>query len=381
MLDGDAWRVASRGEAPPARIGHSAATAGSAVLLYGGTPTNGSNVFLADLWRFDAGSGQFAAVAVTGDPLGPLAFHTAVAHPHRDAMVVFGGCNSDGRSARVAIVAADGGCEVVPPPAAAPFSTWPVARYCHSAVVFGGAMYVFGGKCGGRRSNSRLDDLRRFDLATRTWSQCAQHGDRPRPRSAHSAVVCGRSMFVAGGRLSDAAAPAGDPYLYEYAFDTGVWRRRCVADRVLSRARHSALHHNGAMIVVGGCTAADRRSAVVVELDTMDVRAAAATDAAPQLRVECAATAICDNTMFVFDGREVVVALALPLGPPSLLALCRAWLVGSACAVPRDLLPYNLERRFEGWRALTEVRCAPSGSLAAPDSGGATPDSTDDDVQ
>ena len=45
-------------------------------------------------------------------------------------------------------------------------STKPKERCGHSAVVHGGAMWIFGGK---DDDNQKLNDLWRFDLGSRTW--------------------------------------------------------------------------------------------------------------------------------------------------------------------------------------------------------------------
>ena len=68
----------------------------------------------------------------------------------------------------------------------------PPERYHHSAVVFEGSLYVFGGFQG-------YDDLYEYRFGSRTWSVVNTKGAPPNPRWGHRAVTVKRYMFVFGG--------------------------------------------------------------------------------------------------------------------------------------------------------------------------------------
>jgi hypothetical protein len=84
----------------------------------------------------------------------------------------------------------------------------PHDTFHHSAVVYQGSMYVFGGyRCS---HNSLLE----YRFGTETWSVVNTTGTTPSPRWGHRALVYKNSMFMFGGR--DAVGNTSD--LYELNF-------------------------------------------------------------------------------------------------------------------------------------------------------------------
>ena len=71
------------------------------------------------------------------------------------------------------------------------------ARAGHSAIVYNGKMYVFGGDDG----STKYNDVWKLDLGTKTWTQVTQVAGaiEPSARIGHSAVVHSGSMYVFGG--------------------------------------------------------------------------------------------------------------------------------------------------------------------------------------
>jgi len=352
------------GELPGGRVGETFTTSDDQreVFLYGGMveTENRPAEYLDDFFAFDPESRRWARRELApvrseqADRFHPRAFHTTVTHQGR--LYIFGGCSaSDGHNDVVLVDPHAGTRELVAPGSAA--HNVPVPRYCHSAVVFEEAMYIFGGKCGSRSSDDRLADIYRFDFDTATWSIVEQRGDIPPPRSAHSAVVCGRKMFIFGGRQSERGGCCGD--MYEYAFDTNAWRRIALCGEQnlsLERARHSAVLHNGVIAVFGGWNGRKKLNDLYLHtLDGHEHDAETETVSAPQRR-DCHAAVMWRNTMLVFSGRHRVSALedvqALRLGPMSLVEQCRDWLCRHRVSLDLGALPQRLALRLQVWESI-----------------------------
>ena len=71
-------------------------------------------------------------------------------------------------------------------------------RSKHTVVTYKDAVYVFGGDNG----NQMLNDLLRFDVKEKSWTNINKTG-APSPRYHHSSVVFNSSMFVFGGYTGD----------------------------------------------------------------------------------------------------------------------------------------------------------------------------------
>ena len=136
--------------------------------------------------------------------------------------------------------------------AAASNSAAPSARTYFTMVLHGGRLYTFGGF---GDTKGRYNDLRAYDLERGRWELVAnQTGEAPKPIYLHSAVVFEGQMFIFGGSVGK---DSNDLYSYEFA--SRVWRRivpsnQQVASHMPSpRYGHAAVVHGGHMLVVGGC--------------------------------------------------------------------------------------------------------------------------------
>jgi hypothetical protein len=99
----------------------------------------------------------------------------------------------------------------------------PSARHNHSAVVWGGAMWIFGGSS----SNTQYhNQLWKFDLHTHQWTLVTPNYNStpPFPRHGHSAVVWGDKMVIFGGK-SDAQTCAYYNDVHVYDFVENSWRQ------------------------------------------------------------------------------------------------------------------------------------------------------------
>ena len=97
----------------------------------------------------------------------------------------------------------------------------PSSRFGHGQCSVGPVLYVFGGRMGTAIDEKLLNDLYKLDTRTNVWSKVEYTGDVPCPRSFHSMVAHGSSIFVFGGcpetgRLAD---------LHCYDTKTSIWTR------------------------------------------------------------------------------------------------------------------------------------------------------------
>jgi hypothetical protein len=117
-------------------------------------------------------------------------------------------------------------------------------RYHHSAVVYGRSMFIFGG----RSDNDALEDLLEYHFDARSWSLLTTTGTPPSKRWGHSAAVIGDRMFVFGG--CDGSSCFGD--LYEYEFGTRRWGLVDVPHCPSPRYFHMMCVDGEKMYIVGG---------------------------------------------------------------------------------------------------------------------------------
>jgi Rab9 effector protein with kelch motifs len=74
----------------------------------------------------------------------------------------------------------------------------PVNREDHTAVIYEGAMVIFGGFL---PNGERTNDIFMYYFKENKWEKVSVLGlDLPRPRAGHSALVFGDSMVIFGGR-------------------------------------------------------------------------------------------------------------------------------------------------------------------------------------
>ncbi|EPY31346.1 Kelchcontaining protein [Angomonas deanei] len=321
------WEVVKCNQYPPGRIGHTfcANDEGTKAYVYGGvSDADEVSSYLGDFWEYDTEKKTWTQKELTGSKQYDRAFHTAVWYNNK--IYVFGGCNGRCRFNKLFTITADGYCEVVETG-----EMLPTTRYCHTAVMFEGGMYIFAGKCGGRNSNKRLSDLLVCNLSTtHTWTRCVQTGEIPPFRSAHAALTYGRTMMIFGGRSTEGQC-CDDFYLYH--FDTCVWRKvnyptsHPAQHSYFGRARNSAVVHNGSVIVFGGWNGKKKLNDLFiynVEANVFDNTNE--QDPNCPSRRECHVAVMCRDTMVVFGGRFRGTFMSdtteLYIGPRSMVGAC-----------------------------------------------------------
>jgi N-acetylneuraminic acid mutarotase len=176
-----------------------------------------------------------------------LSEHSAVYDQDRQEMIVFGGTHAVPTNCQV-----DGTAQftnetwVYDDPCGkwALVATAPTLRGRHSAAWGGGVMWVFGGRSReGTIGNYTLyDDLLRFDVGAREWSQIAVDGLKPSKR-ATSAIAYDTKrarLWMFGGNLAESGLiyePTDD--LWNYDIGTGEWAPEVTAVAPSARLFHS----------------------------------------------------------------------------------------------------------------------------------------------
>eukprot|EP00594_Rhizosolenia_setigera_P021143 CAMPEP_0178980024 /NCGR_PEP_ID=MMETSP0789-20121207/26237_1 /TAXON_ID=3005 /ORGANISM="Rhizosolenia setigera, Strain CCMP 1694" /LENGTH=793 /DNA_ID=CAMNT_0020670333 /DNA_START=181 /DNA_END=2560 /DNA_ORIENTATION=- len=125
----------------------------------------------------------------------------------------------------------------------------PCQRSLHSAAVYDGAIYVFGGYDG----QTRVNDFHSFSFVEKRWSQInpsPSSGAPPSPRDRHVSVVHGHCFYVFGG--FDGSIRVQD--FHKFDFRTNEWSRifSLRGNSPSPRHSHSAVVHMNCMYVFGG---------------------------------------------------------------------------------------------------------------------------------
>lgn len=143
-----------------------------------------------------------------------------------------------------------------------PAKSSPPWRTMHSAVWAGDRMIVWGGSS--KNSNGYLRDGHSFDPETGEWNDIPA-GNAPRNRRAHTAVWTGSRMIVWGGMTADdnrsaerlAAMRHGDRVVgmgHSYDPKSGSWASISLVGAPDARAYHSAVWTGTHMLIWGGAT-------------------------------------------------------------------------------------------------------------------------------
>ena len=120
----------------------------------------------------------------------------------------------------------------------------------HTSVVYGRRLWVFGGVRDGGHVSSHLDTLH---LKKMKWVPLKNAADaKPHGVFGHTAVVWGGSMWVYGGQNSDNDRMAA---VCSYNFSIGAWSKKdCIGDIPTPRSGHQAAAYKQHMVVFGGST-------------------------------------------------------------------------------------------------------------------------------
>jgi len=195
--------------------------------------------FLDDLWKFDFDSFEWTQIET--DPLKrpkPREFHSSIVY--ENSLWIFGGKSNRYENDLFQFDFATNSWREI----RALSGPLPSKRFGHSAVVHNNNLYI----CGGYDSFGFIcNDLYEFSFSKLVWRKMEPIAGKIPELLHHSAVVWQGSMYVFGGHKQNSTK------LYEYRFSTGVWAEiRSNGNYPCPRLGHCAVAHSGYMYVFGG---------------------------------------------------------------------------------------------------------------------------------
>ncbi len=237
-LHNNTWAsVTISGTAPPLPcFQHSLNYFNNTMIRFGGEVGDNSNVRTNDLWVFSFMTEKWKQYDNL-DPE-PLArnYHSSIVY--ESDMIVFGGYNGANMDDLwVLNLSTFKWVDKTP-------TAKPTARRGHSAVLYDSKMYIFGGFI--TALSNELWALQ-LNQSVYEWSQITQNTVKPTGRQLHSAIIFSGKMFVFGGQ------PTSTDVLWKFELVTKIWTEVSVLEpKPTSRNMHTAVVANNKMIIFGG---------------------------------------------------------------------------------------------------------------------------------
>ncbi|KAL1139782.1 hypothetical protein AAG570_006759 [Ranatra chinensis] len=190
---------ATSGSIPCSRDGHSACVIGHNMYIFGGFEEE-FEIYSQDVYVLNLQTFHWSFVLTQGPPPEYRDFHTATAIGNR--MYIFGGRSdwigphsSDDDFYPNQIMYLNTSTMQWHKPKT--FGECPVGRRSHSAFVYDGDLYIFGGYNG--VFCQHFNDLHKFCPRTQTWSEVFTLGIPPKKRRRQVCIVIGDRMYLFGG--------------------------------------------------------------------------------------------------------------------------------------------------------------------------------------
>lgn len=181
----------------------------------------------------------------------------------------------------------------------------PLARLCHTAIVYCGFMYIHGGHTTLPQSqnfDSIKSDLWKFNLITKRWDEVQQREPKLPAKTEHSAVLWGSKMWMFGG--FNGTAFTNDVSTFD--METGETTTVITSGDIPSpRSAHVALAFGGKMWVFGGWNGTEQNNDLFAfDFETlMWERVKPADGVVPPPRCShAAALAPAKNSFFLYGG-------------------------------------------------------------------------------
>ncbi|XP_034278201.1 leucine-zipper-like transcriptional regulator 1 isoform X1 [Pantherophis guttatus] len=240
------WNPVKQSKISPCdRYKHACCICRGFLYVYGGR----RNTSLSDFWRFKIVSNEWEELENSNDGPEELEEHTMV--DYQDILYIFGGMVDSGFTQKrnpLWMYDTDAtkwiACRFA---AVAGVVQVPVNRKGHSAVVYRGNMYIYGGYIDIKGASQ---EFWTFHFDTKQWAplSAASSGSSPGPRHGHSAVVYGNGMYLFGGLMG--LSEQKDFWMWDFiATNWSSIRRSQGPPRVVG---HSALILEDSMLVLGG---------------------------------------------------------------------------------------------------------------------------------
>ncbi|XP_060844195.1 kelch domain-containing protein 3 [Rhopalosiphum padi] len=204
------------GNVPVPRDGHSACIIQNCMYIFGGFQEHPS-LFASDLYMLNFHSMVWSIVKTKGHPPSYRDFHTATAIDNK--MYIFGG-RGDWHAPRQTekdkycsnIYYLDTSTKKWIRPKI--HGTKPIARRSHSAFVYNGFLYIFGGF--NKNKDLHFHDINRYDPVSSTWMKILPKGTPPCARRRQICQVVNDRVFISGGTSPLFPTPTIPARLREY---------------------------------------------------------------------------------------------------------------------------------------------------------------------
>lgn len=207
------WSPTSLTNAPSPRGLHTAITAGSKVIIWGGRFQSASaDNFLSDGRIYDEPTNTWATISGTNAPLGRQD-HTAIWTGSK--MIIWGGNTAPvagnlTNTGAIYDLATDSWTTMSTTNA-------PIGRYGHSAIWTGNKMIVWGGFPNNSSSVTNTGGI--YDLATDSWTSIST-ANPPIARMNHLAIWSGSKMYIFGGTQYAGSGNMANGAIYDPSNDT-----------------------------------------------------------------------------------------------------------------------------------------------------------------
>ena len=241
------------------RYRHSAIMCGSSLFIFGGV--NKDQVRFADVYEMNVGLRHWIRVETQGELPSPRTFHRAVLH--EGFMYVFGGFDGVRRNDMYRLYLQDLSPEediesnpmaTTKPPESEVFS-WKLLlpqgaiyskRTGHSAVSCSNYFYVFGGT----DEINRRNDLYRYDVGIKAWSQIPALGDLPKARSGAKGQSYAGCLYFFGGYTKKDGEYFND--FYKFTISSMEWEKISEPGGPSPRTDHTMSLYEDALYIFAG---------------------------------------------------------------------------------------------------------------------------------
>jgi len=191
---GVSWETVQMKGSVPGKISHhKTAVFGQTVMIYGGINDHECCVF-----EFDSMKNNFTQLKQTGD-VPKLRDDHSMSQIDEEQIIIFGGF-VEGSRCNECFVGKKNGANLEWRQVGAKSPQAPCPRNSHTSVFFEGKLYIFGGQ---DDETNKLCDLWEFDCATEVFKQIdlPEGSYMPSARSGHSANIYNGKMYIFGGIL------------------------------------------------------------------------------------------------------------------------------------------------------------------------------------
>jgi len=193
---------------------------------------DGDDLYCDKLYYLNLRTMAWSMMRTRGDKVLLRDEHTGVVDQETTQMIIFGGFQQGNRTNMTSIYNfTTNNWENID---IAPGQPIPCARSGHSASIFNGNMYIFGGK---DDSSEKLNDLWVFNIADKRWVEIEAEGEAPFERSGHSSDVFEDYLVIFGG-IWDVTKELNDLHLYSFSQNRWI----TVIEPANSPARSPAKH-------------------------------------------------------------------------------------------------------------------------------------------